>query len=156
MLPVMKDKEHLFRLAGLFLVGVVVFLLLRVLMVPKDFGVYGHYRAGALADARVKEPVYAGAAACAGCHGEVPAAMKGSLHATIGCESCHGPLAVHATKDPAEQAPPKLDTRALCLRCHTANVAKPKTFKQVDPKEHGEGEACTACHLAHAPNRGPA
>lgn len=154
--PVLKDKEHLFRMAGLFLVGIVAFVVARALFVPHDFGVYGHYRAGALADARAKPLRYAGAAACADCHEDVVKARKGSRHAAIGCESCHGPLAVHAAKDPGEQKPPKLDPRALCLRCHTANVAKPKGFKQVDPKDHGEGMACTGCHLPHSPEKGPA
>ena len=156
MLPVMKDKEHLFRMAGLFLAGLVAFLLLRVALVPKDFGVYGHYRAGALTDIRERPPTYAGAAACTECHEDVVKARKGSKHEPIGCESCHGPLLGHATVDPSSQKPARLDPRALCLRCHTANVAKPKGFKQIDPKDHGEGAACTTCHLPHSPGKGPA
>lgn len=154
--PVTKDKEHLFRMAGLFLAGLVGFLLLRVALVPKDFGVYGHYRAGALTDARAKPLAYAGAAACVECHTDVAKARKGSRHEQIACESCHGPLLEHATVEPGKQKPAKLDNRALCLRCHTANIAKPKGFKQIDPKDHGEGAACTSCHQPHAPEKGPA
>lgn len=156
MLPVMKDKEHLFRMAGLFAAGLVAFLLLRVVLVPKGFGDYGHYRAGALADARSRPITYAGRAACAECHEDVVKARAGSKHEQIGCESCHGPLAKHATVDPGAQKPPKLDERALCLRCHTANVAKPAGFKQIDPKDHGDGAVCTTCHAPHSPEKGPA
>jgi hypothetical protein len=154
--PVTKDKEHLFRMAGLFLAGIVAFLLLRVALVPKDFGVTGHYRFGALADARAKPLVYAGAAACADCHADVMKKRKGSRHEQISCETCHGPQLKHATVDPGANKPAKLDERALCLRCHTANVAKPKGFKQVDPKDHGDGGVCTTCHAPHTPEKGPA
>ena len=156
MLPVMKDKEHLFRMAGLFLAGLVVFVILRALFLPKDFGLYGHYRPGALADMAGKPLAYAGAAACTECHGDVVKARKGSKHEAIGCESCHGYLAEHATVDPGKQKPARLDERLLCLRCHTANVAKPKGFKQVDPKDHGDGMVCTGCHQPHSPEKGPA
>jgi hypothetical protein len=42
-----RDAEHLARLAGLFLAGAALFVVLRAALVPDDFGVYGHYRAGA-------------------------------------------------------------------------------------------------------------
>ena len=41
-------KEHLLRVAGLFVAGVLAFLVLQAFLVPRGFGVYGHYRAGAL------------------------------------------------------------------------------------------------------------
>ena len=39
------------RMASLFAVGITAFLVLRWLMVPADFGLYGHFRPGALDDA---------------------------------------------------------------------------------------------------------
>ena len=45
-----KDKEHLFRMAGLFGVGLLVFVVLRGVLIPADFGDLGHYRASALDD----------------------------------------------------------------------------------------------------------
>ena len=47
-------REHLVRVAGLFLAGVVVFVVLQALLIPEGFGLYGHYRAGALADNRAR------------------------------------------------------------------------------------------------------
>ena len=41
----LKDAGHLFRLAAVFLVGLILFLTVRALLVPKSFGRYGHYRA---------------------------------------------------------------------------------------------------------------
>jgi hypothetical protein len=45
-----KDSGHLFRLAGVFLVGFASFLVVRALLVPKTFGEYGHYRGAALGE----------------------------------------------------------------------------------------------------------
>ena len=43
-----RNSGHLIRPALVLLAGVVVFLIIRAAVVPKDFGKYGHYRAGAL------------------------------------------------------------------------------------------------------------
>src|SRR5829696_5436932 len=63
-----KDKEHLVRMAGIFAVGVVVFLGLQALLVPKTFGLYGHYRAAAITEVAAQPMSYAGRASCAACH----------------------------------------------------------------------------------------
>ena len=86
-------KGHLVRVAGLFVAGVLAFLVLQAFLVPKGFGVYGHYRAGALEENRARPVAFAGRAACVECHSDVPEAMKGGRHAAIRCEACHGPLA---------------------------------------------------------------
>jgi len=147
-----QDQEHLLRVVGLFLAGVVVFLVLQVLLVPKDFGLYGHYRAGALDDARARPVAFAGAGACAGCHSEVADAKKGGKHAVVRCEACHGPLVSHAeADDPAATKPPR-PTATLCPVCHTAAVGKPAGFPQVNLKEHAEPGTCLECHKAHRPS----
>jgi Cytochrome c554 and c-prime len=148
----LKDKEHLFRVAGLFGLGVLVFFVLRGVLVPKSFGVYGHYRAGALLDNRSRSLTFAGRGACLDCHDDVREAQKASKHARIGCEACHGPLARHAS-DPDKQKPAHLDETALCLTCHRQNAAKPHGFPQVDAMEHAEGAPCTSCHNPHHPEQ---
>ena len=145
-----KDKEHLLRMAALFAVGVLVFVVARGLLVPEDFGVYGHFRAGALQDNRQRPPGFAGRAACGDCHADVLEARAGSRHAGVGCEACHGALGRHA-EEPEAMAPVKPDGAHVCLVCHVANVAKPKSFPQVDPAEHGDGQPCSDCHRPHHP-----
>ena len=64
-MPRWQDAEHLFRLAALFVLGLVLFLVVRAWLVPENFGAYGHYRPGAV-DAAVALPIrHAGRAVCA-------------------------------------------------------------------------------------------
>lgn len=149
-----KDKEHLVRVAGLFVVGIVLFVIARAILVPKTFGQYGHYRGGALADVRARPVVYAGRAACVECHTDEGDRLKGGKHKGIGCETCHGALAKHAA-DPSSLKPAKPDPKTLCLTCHQTNVAKPAKFPQVDVKTHMDGGPCLTCHDQHAPDKEP-
>jgi uncharacterized CHY-type Zn-finger protein len=145
-----KDAEHLIRLAGAFVIGFAIFLLLRAYFVPKSFGEYGHYRGNALAELSHKPISYAGHQACEDCHADVLQVKKAGKHAGVNCEACHGPLAKHA-EDPASVVPQLPDTAVLCARCHEENVAKPKTFPQVVSKQHSGGEVCKSCHVPHSP-----
>lgn len=148
-----QDKEHLVRMAGIFALGIVLFLVLQLALVPDTFGLYGHYRASAIGDAVRKPLVHAGRDACARCHGAVVDAQKAGKHATLGCEGCHGALAQHVAA-PSRVKPRKLASATLCPVCHEANIARPRTQKQVNSAEHSGGEACDTCHAPHAPQMG--
>jgi hypothetical protein len=141
---------HLVRMAGLFVVGIIIFLVARSLSVPADFGVYGHYRAGALDDARARPISFAGQAACVECHSDVGEVRKAGRHATVSCESCHGPLATHAAgEQPLKPTLP--DGRAICVSCHQKSMSKPVAFPQVDPADHAGDNKCIECHTPHSP-----
>jgi Cytochrome c7 and related cytochrome c len=146
-----KHAAHLVRMAALFVAGVVVFLGLRALLVPKDFGLYGHYRAGALDDVRARDITFAGHETCEACHSDVAEARTGGKHARIGCEACHGAQARHAGAEDPAAAKPQRPNAQLCLTCHAQNVAKPRGFPQIEPKEHAEPGTCLTCHKAHRP-----
>ena len=146
----LKDAGHLLRLAAAFLVGLAVFFLVRSLLVPRSFGLYGHYRANAIGEIAALPIAYASHQVCEACHTDIHDLKSKGVHKGVACESCHGPLAVHAN-DPVSTIPPKLDTMVLCPRCHMANIAKPKNFPQVDVAEHSNGSACNACHQPHNP-----
>ena len=146
----LKDFEHILRMAALFAVGIVAFFVFREIEVPEDFGVHGHYRAGALAQNASPPIRYAGRAACVECHDDVQEKKKAGKHAGIGCEACHGPLASHA-KDPDSQKPGRPDPRATCINCHAARPSKPQGFPQVRLPEHAPEGPCTECHAAHSP-----
>lgn len=145
-----RDAGHLFRLAAVFVVGLLLFLVVRGFLVPKSFGQYGHYRGEALADLSSHPVNFAGHQTCDSCHSDVLEKKKDGKHAHVNCEACHGPLAKHAD-DPASVKPEKLDTAVLCVRCHEANTAKPKAFPQVASADHSNGLACDTCHQPHSP-----
>ena len=65
-----KDAEHLVRLAVVFAVVLLVFVLIRAHFIPKSFGEYGHYRGDALAELASKPMHYAGHQACEDCHSD--------------------------------------------------------------------------------------
>ena len=146
----LHDAGHLFRLAAVFLVGFLLFLLLRGFLVPRSFGQYGHFRGNAIAEIADHPVQFAGHQACETCHAEVADKKKAGRHVRVNCEACHGPLAQHAD-DPTSVQPAKLDTAVLCVRCHEQNAAKPKTFPQVASAEHSSGLACDTCHQPHSP-----
>ena len=148
-MPPFRSYEHLIRLAALFAVGVALFLGLRWVLVPSDYGRLGPYRAGALAANQARPIVYAGQAACVDCHSDVADLRKANSHARISCETCHGPLAAHAM-DPAVAAA-RPDPRAICAVCHLPSASKPPGFRTVNFTDHAGLEACTTCHRAHAP-----
>lgn len=145
-----KDAGHLFRFALLFVVGFVIFLVVRHFVVPKSFGEYGHYRGAAIAEIAARPIHFAGHQTCEACHADVLEIKKKGKHSNVHCEACHGPLANHAS-DPSSVDPPKLETATLCIRCHAASAARPKAFPQVEADQHSGGLACETCHQPHNP-----
>jgi hypothetical protein len=147
---VFKDAGHLFRLAAVFIAGLLIFLVIRGFLVPKSFGQFGHYRANAVAEIAARPIKFAGHESCEGCHADVLDKKKNGKHAGVNCEACHGPQAQHVD-DPTSVKPAKLDAAVLCARCHEANAAKPRNFPQVDTEEHSTGLPCDTCHQPHSP-----
>ena len=145
-----RDAGHLFRLAGVFAAGILLFLIFRGFLVPKSFGEYGHYRGNALTEIAARPIHFAGHETCETCHTDVLDKKKTGKHAHVNCEACHGALAKHAD-DPTSETPAKLDTAVICVRCHEANAAKPKSFPQVAPADHSSGLPCDTCHQPHSP-----
>jgi predicted CXXCH cytochrome family protein len=145
-----RDVEHLFRLAAIFLAAVVVFLIARAILVPADFGVYGHYRASAVDDEMARPVVHAGQIVCAGCHTDIVEIRAAAKHASVACETCHGPQAAHA-EAPDVVKPRVPEMASLCIGCHAARTGKPKWYPTVDVAEHSGGESCATCHTSHDP-----
>jgi predicted CXXCH cytochrome family protein len=146
----LRESEHLVRLALLAAVLVVAFLVIRWAVVPAGFGRYGHYRAPSLDDVRARPISFAGHQACETCHDEQAKTKGQGKHAQVSCEACHGPLAAHAD-DPFANKAVKPNPATLCVRCHEADSAKPKSFPQVVSSDHAGGESCGTCHNPHSP-----
>jgi uncharacterized CHY-type Zn-finger protein len=147
------DSAHLIRPAVVIVVGLALFLGLRQLVIPKDFGKYGHFRPGALDQIRQRPVAYAGQDQCLMCHVDQGAARSEGKHAHVACEACHGALAKHA-EDPTAVTPKLPDVATLCATCHEKDAAKPAWFPQVASAEHSSGMKCNDCHKPHNPKLG--
>jgi cytochrome c7-like protein len=145
-----RHYDHVLRVAAVFGLGFLGFLVVRALLVPSDFGVYGFFRAGALNDVRAASVSYAGEGACVDCHGAVIDERRPSKHAQVRCEACHGPLVKH-TAGEMDTPPPKPDSRKLCPTCHAKTAGRPDWFPQVIVADHAGDAECTACHKPHSP-----
>jgi len=162
----MSSKAHVHRvfiiLAGALVVGFAVQRLLQ----PRSFGQYGHYRGDSLVQLMARAPVHQGRAVCAECHEEIHAAHRKDVHFRVECEDCHGPGLNHVryrrgedpTITPAAATMPREYTLEGCLFCHRKLAARPKSFAQIDPKEHyaflhvnDERTRCIECHSPHEP-----
>jgi len=148
---IFQDSGHLIRPAAVLLAALGIFLVIRALVVPKAFGLYGHYRPAALAEIRQRPISYAGQDQCVLCHDDEAKNRAAGKHAHVACEACHGPLAQHAS-DPAAHVPKLPDVANLCRRCHEKDAAKPAAFPQVVTAGHSGGMLCNACHQPHNPH----
>ena len=143
-----QHREHFVRLVALAIGGIVVFLVVRGLAIPKDFGLYGHFRPGAIEDNAKRPMKFAGRKACADCHSDVVDLKATGRHAKIGCETCHWAQAEHvAAQNAGKDSKPKLpEVPALCLDCHRLLIGRAKVVPMIDPKTHNAGKSCKECH----------
>ncbi len=157
-------KNHVLRPLMVFLGIVILILVARTVLVPKDFGVgergymYGWHRKGNEEEWKnnIVKVKYQGKEYCKDCHDKNYASINKTPHKIIPCEDCHGP----AIDQPSETRP-KLDidkSREQCYRCHvklpypTSDRAKIKGF--LDPEQHNPGIECVTCHNPHNPMGG--
>lgn len=164
--------KHIVRL--IFLIGILGAAILgaRAIFIDKSFGIYGHYRADAVAEIAADEPIYKGAASCQSCHGERYAMWLKGVHKVVTCETCHGASAKHPSAQPAVPPAPvdprmhsriaaerldhvKLmiptDTVKLCTLCHEKMPGRPATQRQIEASRHVGGQQCIICHNPHSP-----
>jgi len=153
-------KSHVWRPLFVALGIVILILIARQILVPKDFGIhergymYGFYRKSNEEDWKNFAVKYRSAEYCKDCHSDKHSMIMQTPHAVIQCENCHGPALEHPSN------PPKLAidrSRAECLRCHfplpypTSGRAN---IRGIDPEKHNPDIECTMCHNPHKPKIG--
>ena len=146
----LKDFEHLKRLIILIVIAIFGFIAIRFILMPRDFGKFGHYRALSLKENMEMERNYAGSSTCSLCHEDKFSSWHKSKHRSVMCENCHGALIKH-TEDPSSLKPVKPQGRNFCLLCHGKNISRPKFFPQINPSTHNAGQNCADCHKPHNP-----
>jgi hypothetical protein len=152
----MEHARHVFRALLVLVAGGAVFLLGRGFLVPRSYGLYGHYRYDNVAEQmNIRAPAHGGAQSCAGCHAAQAAKWNAGSHKTVSCEICHGPLRVHVTDGKATAKMPVDRSFTLCARCHRKILGRPEKFPQVVLEQHVqgpvEGRVCLDCHESHFP-----
>ncbi|MEI6212804.1 MAG: cytochrome C [Desulfuromonadales bacterium] len=152
-------KSHVWRPLYVALGIVAMILVLRMFIVPDDFGahergyMYGWHSKGNEAVWQKVSVKYKGGDSCKECHKDNYEDIKNSPHTDISCENCHGPRLEHP-KDPIGL---NIDrSRQLCLRCHLKLPYKASdrgTMKGINPDTHHPQEQCVLCHYPHNPTR---
>lgn len=168
----MRHAGHFVRLLALVAIAVVGFLAVRSKVIPRDFGVNGHYRLSAVAEEAAREPRHLGSAACAECHDDIGAEWAAGKHQTPQCENCHGPGLMHVKKvseEPTAGYPDKILTQfenAInrgtgvheCRWCHLKTFERPSTLKSIASVENhvvqhqGTFTSATTCIDCHNPH----
>ena len=155
-------NSHVKRIVLGLVVFAVIGLLGKMLLTPRSFGTYGHYRADTNEEEAQVEIRHGTNASCFSCHEYAAKIHLNGRHKTISCEFCHGTYADHI-KDGKKVGtlPVKRgeEIRVLCLRCHNKAIqARPEeVIKTVVMPEHLESQKvkvthiCNQCHNQHAP-----
>jgi hypothetical protein len=138
----------------------------RDFLVPESFGKTGHFRYDSIGEFMEQPIVHGISRACRKCHQEQYEEHEQGRHLWVPCETCHGPLTVHADKQDKTADAAVNRSYELCAACHRPLKARPKDFPQVDFLEHvneflaKEGLApkkkisrkiCGLCHSPHNP-----
>jgi len=150
----MEHTKHIWRVAILLAVLLVVVVLVRHAMIPDSFGEMGFFRSTALDEFMDKEPEHGAPGACAECHDDIADAKSAGAHAAVQCEVCHAPLSTHVRDDEKVADMAVNRSYRLCAMCHMALRARPADMVQIDLIEHLElapdeaipVEACLECH----------
>ncbi len=94
-------KNHVYR-PLIVIIGIVILILLaRIVLVPKDFGIgqrgymYGWHRHGNEEDWKKFKVKYQGKEYCKDCHPDKYDSINKTPHRIIQCENCHGPAVDH-------------------------------------------------------------
>ncbi|MEJ2544274.1 MAG: hypothetical protein P8Y99_09420 [Calditrichaceae bacterium] len=141
--------EQIKRLAVVVILSIVIFIVIRSLLIPSDFGKYGHYRASSLEDIAGMETKYAGHQVCYDCHDDIVDTKHNGYHKNVACEVCHGPAEAHIEGEEVELRVPR--GRGFCPLCHEYLPSRPTGFPQIIAASHNPMKACIECHNPHDP-----
>ena len=145
-----KIPEQIKRLSVLLILIISLLVTVRHILIPPDFGKYGHYRATAVEEIIAQGMNYAGHEICLDCHDEEVDIKNKGFHKNVSCEVCHGPAAAHVEDEESiELRVPR--ERGYCPLCHEYLPSRPTGFPQIIAASHNQLKACITCHDPHDP-----
>ena len=151
-------KSHVWRPVFVFIVVIILTLIARYFIVPRDFVVgergfmYSYHRASNVPEWEAFPVKYQTKEYCGECHEERYESNMASKHKLIQCENCHGPALEHP-EDPEMLIVDRSKTQ--CLRCHSYlpyPTSQRAQIKGIIPAEHNPDEECAECHDPHEPD----
>lgn len=160
-----SPRSHIYRLTIILVIALTAFLLLKDLAVPASWDATAWYRTDALTDLQQQPARFGGNESCRGSQCHEPKAnhqarldeLQNSVHKTLACETCHGPLIDHAQGE-HKVGDAHLARGKLCLRCHGALLGRAEKVAQFSPEfpihkmmQVTEEKPCIDCHSPHAP-----
>lgn len=157
-----KYNTHLIRILVILVVAAVGGYLVRGLLLPDEFGKYGHYRPAAVEEEKNRPIRNKTNDSCMECHHHIREMHLEGIHKTVSCEFCHGPYADHIEDGRVtDKLPVKKgeEIKKLCLRCHNEVIRArpPESIKMISLPEHlkeknvSTDHICDQCHNVHAP-----
>ncbi|MCP4717557.1 MAG: hypothetical protein GY868_20745 [Deltaproteobacteria bacterium] len=159
----MKHTGHIIRFIIILAVVGIAFIGVRSFLVPESFGIHGSYangfhRGASDAEQAARPAQFQGTEKCSKCHEKQSALVSSASHATVPCETCHGPWMAHNNNTPETM---KADgTIESCMLCHASLTARPADFAQIkniqshlteQESEYEQGMTCLECHDPHEP-----
>jgi hypothetical protein len=142
--------EQIKLLSVLIIIIAIAFVVVTSILVPDDFGEYGHYRTSAVEEVISQKMMFGGQELCFECHDDMVTMKNAGFHKDVSCEVCHGPAAKHA-EEPGSvelQAPRE---RGYCPLCHEYISSRPTGFPQIVSASHNPMKPCISCHEPHNP-----
>lgn len=179
-----SPRTHLYRLGVVLVACFAGFLVIRAYAIPDSWNHNAWYRGDTLEDLKKLPLNYGGNESCKSCHEDVslvavvekqggeefadefedeieaesdaePEAVMEFEHKTLNCESCHGPLIVHAKGDEKIGDAIVMDkSNSQCMICHEQLISRPVDFPQFpgDAEKHNDLEEKTLCMKCHNPH----
>ena len=157
--------KHIRRLIVLLAVLAALFTAGKLLLPPKSFWVYGHYRAASVDKIAAIHPTFVDSSAFSAAYPKEYATWSAGIHKIVQCQICHmttrrspngGPATVMVAQPGTTALPMPGDSRKLCVKCHQKIAGRPAYMPQIDVASHSHGRQCTSCHNPHSPLFSPA
>lgn len=149
-----RTRRGIALLAAAVIAGVAILSVAGFALAVGTVSIYERYgfrpEAQSAAWANLTPQYSIGAQACASCHVPEHEEWAASKHTGVQCETCHGPLAAHATTTPPVPARAVDATGEVCTICHQKTLGRPAEQPQVDLATHYGGFPCFQCHTVHS------